>query len=116
MINKDAWDALPEEYQLAIQTAAETCTGEQLSRYLWMDFESTEKMLKEDGCIVTELNSEDWQTIRDTCREVYEEEAAANPNFDMVYSSMKAYREKADTYRDMLKDYSFGFNYDDYEN
>ena len=47
---------------------------------------------------------------------MYEEEAAANPNFDMVYSSMKAYREKADTYRDMLKDYSFGFNYDDYEN
>lgn len=116
MINKDAWDALPEEYQLAIQTAAETCAGEQLARYLWMDFESTEKMLKEDGCIVTELNSEDWQTIRDTCREVYEEEAAANPNFDMVYSSMKSYREKADTYRDMLKDYSFGFNYDDYEN
>ncbi len=115
MINKDAWDALPEEYQLAIQTAAETCAGEQLARYLWMDFEATEKMLKEDGCIVTEMNSEDWATIRKTCQEIYEAEAAANENFDMVYSSMKAYREKADTYRDMLKDYSWGFNYDDYD-
>ena len=113
MINKDAWDKLPEEYQNAIQMAAEICTSEQLSRYLWMDFESTKKMLEEDGCIVTEMNQDDWNTIRDTCREVYEEEAAQNENFNMVYSSMKDYREKADTYRAMLGDYGWGFNYDD---
>ena len=115
MINMDAWNELPEEYQNAIQMAAQICTAEQLSRYLWMDFESTEKMLEEDDCIVTEMNSEDWQTIRDTCREVYEEEAAANENFNMVYSSMNAYREQADTYRAMLGDYGWGFNYDEYE-
>ena len=115
MINQDAWNELPEEYQHAIQMAAQICTAEQLSRYLWMDFESTEKMLEEDDCIVTEMNSEDWQTIRDTCRAVYEEEAAVNENFNMVYSSMNAYREQADTYRAMLGDYSWGFNYDDYE-
>ena len=113
MINKDAWDKLPEEYQNAIQMAAEICTSEQLSRYLWMDFESTKKMLEEDGCIVTEMNQDDWNTIRNTCREVYEEEAAQNENFNMVYSSMKDYREKADTYRAMLGDYGWGFNYDD---
>ena len=115
MINKDAWDKLPEEYQNAIQMAAEICTSEQLSRYLWMDFESTKKMLEEDGCIVTEMNQDDWNTIRNTCREVYEEEAAQNENFNMVYSSMKDYREKADTYRAMLGDYGWGFNYDDSE-
>lgn len=113
MINKDAWNQLPEEYQNAIQMAAEICTSEQLSRYLWMDFESTKKMLEEDGCIVTEMNQDDWNTIRNTCREVYEEEAAQNENFNMVYSSMKDYREKADTYRAMLGDYGWGFNYDD---
>lgn len=116
MINKDAWDSLPEAYQEAVKLAAQACTGEQLSRYLWMDFQSTEKMLTEDECIVTELNSEDWQRIRDTCLEIYRAEAAQNANFDMVYSSMLAYREKADTYRDMLKDYSWGFNYDAYTN
>ena len=110
---KHAWDKLPEEYQNAIQMAAEICTSEQLSRYLWMDFESTKKMLEEDGCIVTEMNQDDWNTIRNTCREVYEEEAAQNENFNMVYSSMKDYREKADTYRAMLGDYGWGFNYDD---
>lgn len=112
MINMDAWDSLPEEYQQAIQTAAETCTGEQLARYLWMDFESVEGMLEEDGCIVTHLNEEDYRIIRKTCKEVYEEEAKKNENFNMVYSSMMNYREQADTYRDMLQDYSYGFNYD----
>ena len=55
MINKDAWNQLPEEYQNAIQMAAEICTSEQLSRYLWMDFDSTKKMLEEDGCVVTKM-------------------------------------------------------------
>ncbi len=112
MINKSAWDQLPEAYQQAIETAAETCTGEQLARYLWMDFQSVDKMLNEDGCIVTSLNEKDYQTIRETCQQVYEEEAEKNPNFAMVYNSMKDYRAHADTYRAMLKDYSFGFNYD----
>lgn len=112
MINQDAWDSLPEEYQLAIETAAAACTGEQLSRYLWMDFQSTEQMLEEDGCIVTEMNSEDWQTIRETCLMVYERLCSENENFDKVYTSMMDYRDTADTYREMLKDYSWGFSYD----
>lgn len=116
MINLEAWNKLPQPYQEAVQMAAQICTAEQLSRYLWMDFESTEKMLEEDGCIVTEMNREDWKVIRDTCRGVYEEEAANNKNFNMVYSSMNEYREHADTYRVMLGDYGWGFNYDDYEN
>lgn len=111
MINKDAWNELPPEYQQAIQTAAETCTGEQLARYLWKDFESVDKMLNDAGVTVTHLNPEDWQTIRETCKRIYEEESAENPNFDMVYSSMMEYRTHADTYREMLGDYGWGFNY-----
>jgi TRAP-type mannitol/chloroaromatic compound transport system substrate-binding protein len=113
MINLDAWNALPEEYQQAIQIAAETCTGEKLTSYLWNDFAAVDKMLNQDGCIVTHLNAEDKETIRKTCREVYQAESASNKNFDTVYSSMMAYREKADTYRAMLGDYGWGFNYSD---
>lgn len=113
MINKEAWDKLPPEYQQAVEIAAKTCASEQLARYLWMDFESVEKMLNEDGCIVTQMVPEDAKTIRETCLEVYREEAENNPNFAKVYGSMMAYRLKADRYRDMLGDYSWGFNYDE---
>ena len=110
MINKNAWDKLPEEYQVAIETAAKTCCGEQLARYTWNDITTANKMLTEDGVIVTALNEDDWQTIRETCRQVYEEEAAVNENFNKVYSSMMEYRDISATYRDMLGDYSWGFN------
>lgn len=113
MINKDAWNALPEEYQQAVQIAAETCTGEKLTSYLWNDFKAVDKMLNQDGCIVTHLNADDKETIRETCREVYEAEAASNANFNTVYSSMMDYRKQADTYRSMLGDYGWGFNYAD---
>ena len=113
MINKNAWDKLPEEYQVAIETAAKTCCGEQLARYTWNDITTANKMLTEDGVIVTALNEDDWQTIRETCRQVYEEEAAVNENFNKVYSSMMEYRDISATYRDILCYYSCGFNYDD---
>lgn len=109
MINLDAWNELPELYQKAIQNAAQLCTGEQLTSYIWADAEATEKMLRQGKCIVTELREADYLLIRETCHQVYEEEAASNPNFDMVYGSMLEYHDKADTYRQMLKDYGWGF-------
>ena len=41
-------DALPEEYQLAIETAAAACRGENLARYTWLDCNAA-KMMEEEG-------------------------------------------------------------------
>lgn len=111
MVNMDAWNALPEEYQAIFEMAARLCCGEQLARYIWNDMVVTNQMLEEQGITITKLPEEDMALIRETCRQVYEEEAAANPNFKMVYDSMTAYREAAANYRDWTGDYGFGFNY-----
>ena len=111
MINKEAWDELPEEYQQVVATAAATCRGEQIARYTWLDCNAANKMLNEEGVTVTRMNDEDLALIRQTCKEVYEAEAAANPNFKKVYDSMLAYREVVDPYREMLGDYGWGFSY-----
>lgn len=108
MVNKEAWDALPEAYQEAFASAASACLGEQFARYLWMDVEATEAML-ESGMQVTTLNDEDLQIIRDTCTQVYEEEAAVNPDLARIYASMQDYTKKMDAYREMMGDYGFGF-------
>lgn len=113
MINKDAWNELPEEYQQAITTAAQTCCGEQLARYIWNDMTVTNQMLEKDGVTITGLPEEDMALIRKTCREVYEEEASTNANFKAVYDSMNEYRETAQAYRNWAGDYGFGFNYAD---
>ena len=110
MVNKDAWNALPEAYQTAFEMAARLCCGEQLARYYHNDMVTTNQMIDEQGIEVTHLNDADWQTIRDTCKQTYLEECEINPNFKMVYDSMQAYRDSADNYRDWTADYGFGFN------
>ena len=110
MVNMDAWNALPEQYQTAFEMAARLCCGEQLARYYHNDMVVTNQMIDEQGITVTHLNDEDWQTIRETCKETYLEECEINPNFKMVYDSMQAYRESATNYRDWTADYGFGFN------
>ena len=110
MVNMDAWNALPEQYQPAFEMAARLCCGEQLARYYHNDMVVTNQMIDEQGITVTHLNDEDWQTIRETCKEPYREGCEVNPNFKMVYDSMQAYRESANNYRDWTADYGFGFN------
>ena len=110
MVNKDAWAQLPEAYQTAFEMAARLCCGEQLARYYHNDMVVTNQMIDEQGIEVTHLNDADWQTIRETCKETYEEECGINANFKMVYGSMMAYRDSADNYRDWTADYGFGFN------
>ena len=114
VINKAAWDALPAEYQLAVETAAAACRGENLARYTWLDCTAATRMIEEEGVTVTYMNEDDLATIHETITEVYEEEAAANPNFKMVYDSMKEYCKVVDPYREMLNSggYGFGFNHE----
>ena len=110
MVNMDAWNELPEEYQVAFETAARLCCGEQLSRYIYNDMTVTNQMIDEQGITVTSLSEEDQELIRQTCLETYAEECEINPHFKMVYDSMQAYRATAENYRDWTGDYGFGFN------
>ena len=114
MINQAAWDALPEEYQLAVETAAALCRGEGLARYMWLDCNVANDMINNQGITVTYMEEDDLAKIHETIDKVYEAEAAANPNFAMVYDSMKEYCAVVDPYRDMLNagGYGFGFAHD----
>lgn len=109
MVNQAAWDSLPDDYQEAFELAARLCCGEQLARYYHNDMVTTNEMIDEQGITVTHLNDEDWQTIRETCRQTYQEECEINPNFKMVYDSMMAYRDASQNYREWTGDYSFGY-------
>jgi len=113
IINKAAWDALPEAYQQAVATAAAACRGEGLARYTWLDSVAASKMIDEEGVTVTYMNEDDLKTIKATAQEVYEAEAAVNPNFKLVYDSMLEYCKVVDPYREMLNSgvYGYGFSH-----
>lgn len=111
IINKAAWDALPEAYQQAIITASAACRGEGLARYTWLDSVATSKMINEEGVTVTYMNEADLNTIKATAQEVYEAETAVNPNFKMIYDSMLEYCKVVDPYREMLNNVGYGYGF-----
>lgn len=111
IINKAAWDALPEAYQQAVATAAAACRGEGLARYTWLDSVAASKMIDQEGVTVTYMNEDDLKTIKATAQEVYEAEAAVNPNFKLVYDSMLEYCKVVDPYREMLNSGGYGYGF-----
>lgn len=109
MINKDAWNALPEEYQEAVEMAAYMTQAEKMAEYFWNDAATATKMIEQEGVTVTSMDDESMEKVLAAYREVLAEEAKANPDVEMIMNSMAAYREKVDMYRGMLGKYGFGF-------
>lgn len=113
MVNMDAWNSLPEEYQIAFETAARLCTAESMARYAWQDFNATNKML-ETGVKICKYPEEDLKMIREYVQEATEVMCEENPDYKHVYDSMMAYRRMADPYKEILGDYGWGYTFDEY--
>lgn len=112
MINKDAWDKLPKEYQDAVALAASITRAEKMAEYMWNDAKVYTQMTEQDGVTITHLDDASFNTIIETYNRVLAEEAAANPDIQYILDSQAAYRAVVDDYRAELGNYGFGFNKD----
>mgnify|MGYP004456812349 FL=1 len=109
MINKDAYDKLPQEYKDAIALAASITRAEKMAEYMWNDSKIATKMVEQDGVTVTQMDDDSLNTILAEYNKVLEDEASKNPNISYILDSMAAYREIVDPYRGQLGRYGFGF-------
>lgn len=109
MINKDAWDQLPTEYQDAIAQAASIARAEKMAEYMWNDAKMYTQMTTQDGVTITHLDDQSFNTIIETYERVLAEEAAANADIQYILDSQAAYRQVVDPYRAELGNYGFGF-------
>ena len=108
MINKEAYDALPQEYKDALAQATEI-TRSQIDKTFNDDAIAFQKML-DAGMQVTYLSDEDMARIETAIADTYAAVEAENPDFKMVRDSMHNYRESVDVYRDALDIYGFGIS------
>lgn len=109
MINQDAWNELPVEYQEAIELAASITRAEKMGEYMWNDARIASKMVEEDGVTMTSLDDASMEAILAAYDEALTEEAASNPDIQYILDSMDAYRGVVDFYRGKLDKYGFGF-------
>ncbi|GHV52905.1 ABC transporter substrate-binding protein [Deltaproteobacteria bacterium] len=109
MVNKKAWEALPEEYRDAIARAAKDSTAEWLYRKLWVDVQSSNRMIDKFGVTVNQLSEEDLRAISRYAADGNKIMSDENPDYKRVYESMQGYRKEIDRYRGILGRYGFGF-------
>lgn len=112
MVNKAAYDALPEEYQQALYDAAKISMAEKQAAYVWRDAQATVDILKA-GVQTTTLSDEDMDKIYAAFVEATNECCAESENYAHVWESMMNYRETMNDWRTAQGEWDFGINFEE---
>lgn len=110
MINKDAWDSLPEEYKDIFYKASLITMAQNSTSYAYNDALSAQKMINEYGIEVTSLSEEEVQEIGKMTKEIINRIASENPDFKKILDSQMEYLTMYADYRDLQGYWSFGNN------
>lgn len=93
LVNKDSWEALPDDLKAIVEEAAKASVLEGLGNSLVKDVDALKKF-EEHGTQIERLSPEIMQEIADLAHELYEEKSADNPLFKKIYESQMEYKEK----------------------
>jgi len=110
MINKDAWDTLPEDLQKIIEKASKVTMTVNSAEYAYKDAQAAQKMVNEYGITTTRLSEADMQKLTDMTNAIVEKLASENPDFKKVLDSQLKYLEMYAPYRDLQGEWGFGNN------
>jgi len=95
LINKQSWEALPDDLQAIVEQAAKASVLEGLGNTLVKDAEALKKF-EEYGTKIERLSPEIMQQIADLAHELYAEKSAENPLFKEIYESQMEYKNTYD--------------------
>ncbi len=93
LINLDAWNKLPTEYQEIFQTAAYETNLNMLAQYDVLNSEALPRLI-EKGVQLRAFSSEIMEAAQKAALEVYEENSIQNGSFKEVYQQWKKFREQ----------------------
>lgn len=92
-VNKTAWEALPADLKLLVQTTVDRFTQAQHEYLVYESIKAVDKF-KEAGCEVLRVPEEIENALMAESAKFYEEKAATEASiFGEIYNSMKAYGE-----------------------
>ena len=115
MINKDAWEKLPEHLQNIISVASKSAYLESTALVANSDAGATEKILSY-GVKINRLPKEDIVLLEKVKNKVQEDLAASNPDYAKVLKSQLDFYRYYASYREMLDQWSFGRTPTEYPN
>jgi len=93
LVNLDAWNKLPKEYQEIFQTAAYEANLNMLAQYDALNGEALPRLI-EKGVQLKVFSSEIMQAAENAAFEIYEENASKDGSFKEVYQQWKRFRQQ----------------------
>lgn len=100
MINKDAWDALPEATQEKLKVAAEANMAWSIA---WSERRSTEgtQAFIDAGVEINQIPPEELEQVQQIANEVIVQASCENPEHAQIYHSQISYLKQYATWRDL---------------
>jgi len=98
MINKEKWDALPEDLQAIVKSAAEAENQHIYDEFTARNAEALKQLVDEHGVQLRRLPDEVLQELEKTSREAVEDLVAGNEQARRIYESYRGFRDSVMPY------------------
>ncbi len=99
--NLKAWNELPQEYQLMIETAAAAANAWMLAEFEAKNLQALQTLKLKHKVEVLEFPAEVLRELKRLAGETLEEEAEKNQAFRQVYQAYKAFSQNNDAWNDI---------------
>ncbi|MBM6550622.1 TRAP transporter substrate-binding protein [Marinomonas ostreistagni] len=100
-INKDAFEALPEDLQLIVRAAARQANAEMLDEFTALNNSALETLINEHNVNLKRFPDAVLAELRTTSDEVLADIAAKDPMSQKVYNSMQAFKTKVEAWHEV---------------
>jgi TRAP-type mannitol/chloroaromatic compound transport system substrate-binding protein len=101
MINKQAWESLPDDLKAVVRNAADACN---LRNYMWyqaVNSEALDDMVRNHGVIASPLPDSVVELLKSTSREVLAAKVEGDPVAKKVHDHYFAFKEKWSKWADI---------------
>ena len=98
MINKEKWDALPEDLQAIVKSAAEAENQHIYDEFTARNAEALKQLVNEHGVQLRRLPDEVLEALEKTSQEAVEDLVAGNEQARRIYESYRGFRDSVMPY------------------
>ncbi len=98
MVNKQAYEALPEDLQAIIEVATRAVNQDMLDEYTAANNDAMDALINQHGVDMRPLPDDVIAALRKATEEVMAEQSAADPTFAKIYQSYRKFQQKVSDY------------------
>jgi TRAP-type mannitol/chloroaromatic compound transport system substrate-binding protein len=99
IINKTAFESLPKDLQAIVTYAARAMSQDMLDSYTANNSRALKELVEKQGVQIRKLPDEVLKRFYEISQQVYEQQAAKDPQFKKVYTSYKSFMDDAADYQ-----------------